>query len=298
MAIRMALWLASGVPYLAGMALVGIVAALPASARRWKRTTHRLLGLIGALLIIVSATPKPAWFYGVGLLLFVCWFVSHGFERPRGTRFRIIARVGLVLTCLLGLMFELPYCFTPTVRDGNEGPLYVIGDSLSAGMGTNETVWPAHLAKRHGVTVHNLAVAGATTQMARKQADELPTTGGLVVVAIGGNDIVGGRPAADFERDLDYVLARARSADRTVVMLELPLPPLGSRYGAVQRALARKHGVALIPRRWLVQVLAAPGATSDGLHLSNEGHRLLAERLWAIIGSPLSQRPDQATPGG
>jgi acyl-CoA thioesterase I len=69
-------------------------------------------------------------------------------------------------------------------------------------------------------------------------------------------------------------------------MIELPLPPLYNRYGIVQRALAKSHGVTLIPKRILAKVITTPGATVDGLHLSNTGHTLLARALSEMLTHP------------
>ena len=68
-------------------------------------------------------------------------------------------------------------------------------------------------------------------------------------------------------------------------MIELPLPPFANRFGMIQRRLARKHGIILIPKRTFVSVLTTPGATLDGIHLSPQGHLLMSETIWSVIGS-------------
>jgi len=70
----------------------------------------------------------------------------------------------------------------------------------------------------------------------------------------------------------------------TVVLLELPLPPLHNRYGRAQRTLAHKHDALLIPKRRFGRILAHPGATLDGLHLTQTGHELFAKMIWEILG--------------
>jgi lysophospholipase L1-like esterase len=68
-----------------------------------------------------------------------------------------------------------------------------------------------------------------------------------------------------------------------VVMFELPLPPFRNEYGRVQRKLASKYGVVLIPKRVFVGVLTEEGATMDGVHLSPQGHERMAEIVWNSI---------------
>jgi acyl-CoA thioesterase-1 len=80
-----------------------------------------------------------------------------------------------------------------------------------------------------------------------------------------------------------------RRPERLVVMLELPLVPFSVGYGRAQRRLAAEHGVFLIPKRIFAAVLAAPGATADGLHLSESGTRLMDERLLPILAPALGR---------
>jgi lysophospholipase L1-like esterase len=57
-------------------------------------------------------------------------------------------------------------------------------------------------------------------------------------------------------------------------------------YGRIQRGLAAKYGVWLIPKRFFAEVIGGANATSDGLHLSNEGTRRMAA-LVALALSPV-----------
>jgi len=159
----------------------------------------------------------------------------------------------------------------------------VIGDSMSAGMGGNDDrTWTSHLPER--IEVHNLARPGATTAMALKsQASQLPKTGGIVLLEIGGNDLLGDTSSAQFERDLDRLLRAVKADDRTLVMFELPLPPLSNEYGRIQRRLAARYGVHLIPKRIMIQVLAGGGATLDSIHLTEAGHERMAAEVWKIL---------------
>ena len=83
-------------------------------------------------------------------------------------------------------------------------------------------------------------------------------------------------------------MALACGPHRIVAMVELPLPPFCNRYGMVQRALAREHGVTLIPKRFMAGVMSRPGATVDGLHFSNTGHILFARALYGMLTHPNS----------
>jgi acyl-CoA thioesterase I len=161
--------------------------------------------------------------------------------------------------------------------------LYIIGDSITAGLGGKMETWPQLLAKSRPVEVVDLARMGATTASALQQADALPKDGGLVLLEIGGNDLLGTTSAADFERDLDRLLNQVCVPDRMVLMFELPLPPFYNEFGRAQRRLASNHGVILIPKRFLASVLTGPGATLDSIHLDRFGHEKMADVVWSVI---------------
>jgi hypothetical protein len=70
-------------------------------------------------------------------------------------------------------------------------------------------------------------------------------------------------------------------------MMEIPAVPGRWGFAAAQRRLAARHGVALVPRRVLANVVFARGSTSaDALHLTQQGQRRLAVALrpWLVPG--------------
>jgi acyl-CoA thioesterase-1 len=71
-------------------------------------------------------------------------------------------------------------------------------------------------------------------------------------------------------------------------MLELPLPPLYNRYGEIQRRLAGRHHVLLIPKRYFASVLIGSTATIDSLHLSAAGHQKMSEMIWQVVSPALT----------
>ena len=111
----------------------------------------------------------------------------------------------------------------------------------------------------------------------------------VVLIQIGGNDLLGGVPAVAFEKSLDATLSKLVMPGRTMVMFELPLLPNKIAYGQIQRHLAAKYGVWLIPKRYFTEVIGGRDATSDGLHLSETGaHRmatLVAQTLSSVLRS-------------
>ena len=186
-------------------------------------------------------------------------------------------RMGLAAAAVWGVALELPHCFYRAPEQTIE-TLGVVGDSITAGLNDGEDTWPQQLARRVTSEVVDASQPGATLKSARKQLQLLEPSGvHALVLEIGGNDLLEGLPVPEFEHDLDQLLSDCRDLNpAVVVMFELPLPPLATRYGAVQRRVAALHGVKLVPRRVLAGVLTANGSTVDGIHLSNAGQTRLA----------------------
>jgi hypothetical protein len=61
----------------------------------------------------------------------------------------------------------------PTLPVMGNPPVYVVGDSLSAGIGGNIETWPKLLSRRNDVVVHDLSVPGADVATALRQASRL-----------------------------------------------------------------------------------------------------------------------------
>ncbi len=313
----------SGQALFLGAALIlAAVAAMP-KVSGWKNATLAMVARIGLVIVVLSAAPLSYWLYAVALGVTTVWLwrerrrdaarrgresiattVSHhGRSQPQLTPDPLWWRRATALVWLGIIALELPHQFAPRLSALGNPPLWIIGDSVTAGLGSSEKTWPALLPA--AVEVHNLAQPGSTTGMAlARQANQLPADGGLVVIEIGGNDLLlEGGSARQFERDLDALLSWVCgsagaspsqagaspsrpdvSLPRTVVMFELPLPPLCNEYGRIQRRLAARHKVRLIPKRVLISVLAGGGATLDSIHLSEAGHQRMADEVWAVIG--------------
>lgn len=126
---------------------------------------------------------------------------------------------------------------------------------------------------------------GATASSALKSAKSQSIKSQLVVVEIGGNDLLGSTTSPQFARDLDALLAHLAAEDRQLIMFELPLPPFYHEYGRIQRSVAAKHNVALVPKRVFLSVLAGSDSTLDTIHLSQSGHQFMADCVWHLIKS-------------
>jgi lysophospholipase L1-like esterase len=273
---------AAGDSFFLGASLMILAVALSTT-----RTGPAMNGVVRATLIaglaalLLAAMPLAPMLYGVltiGAILLIGTVGSRRHPALRG-----IGQASVVVVSALLILLELS--FEMNVRPPRGEPLYVIGDSVSAGIqGPNERTWPALLAENYGIEVVNLAESGATAASALKQGERIGPGPGLVLLEIGGNDLFTPTPPAQFRKDLARLLERVARPDRPVLMLELPILPWQIRYGRIQRQAAASCGVTLVPKRFFAGVLRQDGSTLDLAHLSALGHQRMADAVAGLLG--------------
>jgi len=240
---------------------------------------------VGILLVILSAAPLSFLLYGewlgfclAGLIIFNRG-VQHGFSLKRR---QVILGCSLLPSLVL-VLGELPCHLTPSVAVSSMQPVFVLGDSITAGIGSKERAWPEVLAERTPLTVANLAQPGATVETALKQAARIDKPGALVIVEIGGNDLLGGTDSQLFHQQLDQLLSKITVGGNQIVMFEIPLIPFHNSFGIAQRNLAKKYHATLLPKSFLTSIFGIKGGTLDGLHLSQAGQDALAGKIQEVI---------------
>lgn len=291
-----AMFFASGDSFFLGVALVAVAhlrtlrAAVPArtSPPRW----NVALLVTGVLLMAAASTPSLLLLnvllaLALGPLLMASLLKSDSRFCP-GRRILTAGLLLFVTAFGVATFIELQVAWRPWPEGAADGlPIYVIGDSLSAAnTDPRITAWP-DLLREADADVTNLANVGATARSALKQVQQIPSGPCLVLFLIGGNDFLGTTTAAEFDRDLSELLKSAKAPGRVLAMCELPLPPLGHRFGIAQRRRAAEAGAVLLPKRILSKVLAVPGNTVDGIHLSQSGQKTLAQAIAESV-PPLS----------
>ncbi|MFN8092522.1 MAG: SGNH/GDSL hydrolase family protein [Vicinamibacteria bacterium] len=253
-----------------GLTLIGV-----AIGGRWPRIGVGL-ALIGTITAGASSVPLHPALYCALSAAGLTWLATR--RRSRTARTAASALLSAVVLAMAAS--EARFALALPKPSRAHGPIYVLGDSLTAGLGRDrDGTWPALVASSLGRPVHNLARPGARLRDGILQASALAGDAGEVLIELGGNDILGGVAPAEFARDLRNLLERVSAPDRTLVMFELPLLPLQNAYGRAQRELASEFGVRLLPRRVLASAVAGPGHTIDGLHLSRAGHACLANEV-------------------
>lgn len=275
------LHLANGLAFFESIAaVVAALLLLLFVKSRIARSALRIVILVGLIVVFCSSTPLPLWLQGIWIALsFACMILFQPGTYKRSTPYAIV----LVLFSAALCIAEARHRVLPRITIDSQRKIYVIGDSITAGVGAHETLWPEMLAQSTHLDITNLAQPGATLKSAIHQADGITTSHAMVILEIGGNDLLGGMKGSLFRTQLDALLAKLQSRDCSIVMFELPLLPLNNGIGEAQRSLAERYHATLIPKRCLAAVIGADGNTMDGLHLSPAGHAALAKTVQDLL---------------
>ena len=284
----------SGDVFFVGAVLIAFGRAITWHFRRHRAAMwFRMLTILGVIFMALSMTPLPWWLFGLCLMPPLI-SLNVPFQADDKTRWPLIIRRAqplvefILLACVTAELIERHRLHVRPLAT-MPAEVHIIGDSLSAGIASEQVhLWPNLVASDLHIPVRNHAQAGATTTSAFRQAEEIASDDGLVLIEIGGNDLLSGRDSRQIEADLNRLLVRLKAPSRTLVMFEIPVPPIpgGYNFARLQRRLAHRYSVRMIPRREFAQVLLTPGATTDGLHLSFTGHRALADLLLRTLLRP------------
>lgn len=163
--------------------------------------------------------------------------------------------------------------------------IVAFGDSLTHGTGaSDDTAYPAVLAALSGRTVINAGVPGDTTTTALQRlpdvlAEYKPR---LVLLCLGGNDMLRKQPEATTENNLRLLVQTIRSSGAEVVLIAVPEPKL---FGGAPDFYARVADDMKLPLEDDVfnDVLKDNRLKADPIHANAAGYRVVAERLAELL---------------
>lgn len=168
-----------------------------------------------------------------------------------------------------------------------------LGDSLTAGDGVAPgEAWPDLLGNSTGWAVINGGVSGDTSEGALRRLPVLLEEHNpvLVLVALGGNDMLRRIPQQETIANLGQILAMIRVHGAKPVLLATPKPSVP---GAVlhnlaaadfYRQVAEEQQVPLIDDA-IAEVLSDPQMKGDPLHPNSAGHAQLSREIFDALKS-------------
>ncbi|GAA5187436.1 arylesterase [Ferrimonas gelatinilytica] len=184
---------------------------------------------------------------------------------------------------LFGLLLLSGCSKAPLPPLPSDGVILAFGDSLTAGVGAGPAQdYPSELARLTGLAVVNAGVSGELAQQGRLRLPEALARHrpDLLVLLMGGNDILRNRPEAAIKADLAAMIEQARGTGVPVLLVGVPSKRILLRTSPIYRELADQYGdgVVLVEDP-LTELLRSPSHKSDAVHLNADGYRRLAQAL-------------------
>ena len=158
--------------------------------------------------------------------------------------------------------------------------IIAFGDSLTYGFGAGPGEdYPSQLSTMIGTPVLNKGVNAETTENAlqRLDRDVLKSNPKIVIVLLGGNDLLNRLPLETTFRNLDTIVERVQDSGALVVLVGLR-NILGDQYGARYKELAKRRGAVFVPDI-MREIISSPKLKSDQVHPNGEGYKIIAERI-------------------
>ncbi len=158
-----------------------------------------------------------------------------------------------------------------------------LGDSITSGVGAEPgQPYPGLLAAKLNREVINEGVPGDTAEDGLARVDQaLAHDPWMVIVELGGNDILRQVPPARTEAALRQVLDRLLAARVVPVLVELEVPFAG-RYADVFERIEDDYDIPVIEDT-LGEILLDPALKADPIHPNAQGHVELADAIADVV---------------
>jgi len=184
--------------------------------------------------------------------------------------------------------------------------LVILGNSLTAGYGLDpDYAFPALLqTKIHRLglpyEVVNAGISGDTTAGgARRISWLLKQEIDVLILELGANDGLRGVSLNSTRKNLQSIIdeTKTKNPNVDIIIAGMLVPPnLGPDYSngfkSIFTEISKKNGCSLIP--FLLEGVGGRPELNlpDGIHPTAEGHRIVAENVWEVLGPILKKRDD------
>jgi acyl-CoA thioesterase I len=165
-----------------------------------------------------------------------------------------------------------------------------LGDSITSGVGAEPAQpYPGLLAEKLGVEVINAGVPGDTSEDGLARVGEvLALDPWMVIVELGGNDILRQVTPARTEAALRQILDRLLAARVVPVLVEIEVPFRG-KYAEVFERIDDDYDIPIVEDT-LGEILLDSDLKADPIHPNAAGQRILAEAVANVVEPILKAR--------
>lgn len=165
------------------------------------------------------------------------------------------------------------------------------GDSLTEGVGStagNDLV--SAIGQRLGVEIVNNGKSGDTTETALGRIQEiLPEEPGIVILLLGGNDIIRRISKKETFENLSTIIERFQNAGAVVVLLGVRGGILGDGYEGDYHNLAKKYHTAYVSNV-LDGLIGNTKYMYDSVHPNDAGYSVIANRVASTLKEVMRQQ--------
>ncbi|WP_370175102.1 arylesterase [Leeuwenhoekiella palythoae] len=188
-------------------------------------------------------------------------------------------------------------------QNATSNSILFFGDSLTAGYGLDDpdNAFPGLIQEKLDslgldYNVINAGLSGETTAGGRNRLEwVLEPDVAIFVLELGANDGLRGVSVAETRENLQWMIDKVKdeAPQAKIVLAGMQLPPnLGTEYTTDFKnmfpQLAEENNIAFIP--FLLQNVGGIASLNqnDGIHPTEEGHKLVAANVWPVL-KPLVQ---------
>ncbi len=160
--------------------------------------------------------------------------------------------------------------------------ILAFGDSLTHGFGAlPKESYPAQLQRLTGLRIINAGINGETSAEGLQRLPSLLNDPSirLMLLCIGGNDILQRKPMHQLKTNLRSMISLARAKGVDVLLISVPdLSLFGLSALDLYEEVANEEGIPLA-RGVLAEILGDPALKSDQIHPNAKGYKKMAERI-------------------
>jgi len=196
-----------------------------------------------------------------------------------------------VLAALLTVSLAGASACNKSVRPSEPNQTVAFGDSLVVGIGTTSgNNFVSLLSQRLGISIINAGRAGDTTGTALSRLKDavLDRNPVVVIVLVGGNDLLQNVPLQQRISNITSIATQIRAEGAAVILVGLSTGNVIDPYEGALPGIASQTSSTLVPGI-LDGIFGDPNLMADAIHPNNAGHKIMADRIEPALRAVLAR---------